>query len=154
MKLYEIDNEIMNCIDEETGEIIDPEKLESLEMEREKKIEGVALWVKNWKAESAALKAEKEAFAAREKSANKKIEGLENWLSYALAGSKLSTNRVSISFRKSESVEIIDSNVVPKKYLRVKIEKTPDKTLIKEALKNGLKVRGCTLKEKQNISIK
>ena len=36
MKLYEIDNEIMNCIDEETGEIIDPEKLESLEMEREK----------------------------------------------------------------------------------------------------------------------
>ena len=35
--LYEIDNEILECVDEETGEILDEEKLNALEMEREKK---------------------------------------------------------------------------------------------------------------------
>ena len=45
--LYEIDFEIMNCIDFETGEVVDVEKLTELQMEREHKIESVALWVKN-----------------------------------------------------------------------------------------------------------
>ena len=34
MKLYEIDNAILNCIDEETGQIIDTEQLDRLQMER------------------------------------------------------------------------------------------------------------------------
>ena len=35
MKLYEIDNAILECIDMETGEVIDAEKLDALNMERE-----------------------------------------------------------------------------------------------------------------------
>lgn len=37
MTLYEIDSAIMDCVDEETGEIIDLEKLEALNIERDKK---------------------------------------------------------------------------------------------------------------------
>ena len=44
MKLYEIDEAIMNCVDPETGEI-DEEKLEALQLERNKKIDNVAAWV-------------------------------------------------------------------------------------------------------------
>lgn len=35
MNLYEIDQEIMNCVDMETGEIIDPARLDELQMDRD-----------------------------------------------------------------------------------------------------------------------
>ena len=67
MKLYEIDQAIMDCIDMETGEIVNEELLNDLQMERDAKIENVALWIKELKAEAEALKAEKLAFAERQK---------------------------------------------------------------------------------------
>lgn len=152
--LYEIDAEILSCIDLETGEIIDPERLEALQMERGRKIENVALWVKNLKADLSAYKAEKDAFAERERQAKAKIESLSKWLTNALDGQKFSTSKVAVSFRKSEAVEILDESKIPKKFIRKKIETAPDKTAIKEAIKNGLKVRGAELVENQNISIK
>lgn len=152
--LYEIDTEIMQCIDAETGEIINPERLESLQMERGRKIENVALWVKNLKADLSAYKAEKEAFAEREKQAKAKIESLSNWLNDALDGQKFSTGKVAISFRKSESVDIKDEKIIPKQFIRKKIETAPDKTAIKEALKNNMQVPGAVLIQNRNILIK
>ena len=49
MKLYEIDEAILNCIDTETGEIIDADQLDKLTMERDTKIENVACWIKDLK---------------------------------------------------------------------------------------------------------
>ena len=65
--LYDIDQEILACIDDETGEILDVEKLDALQMERERKLEGVALWVKDLKAEAAAVKEEADKLTARKK---------------------------------------------------------------------------------------
>lgn len=152
--LYEIDQEIMSCIDPETGEIIDMDKLEALQMERETKLESVALWIKNLKAEEAALKAEKEVFAEREKQTKAKREKLSEWLTTALNGEKLSTNKVAVSFRKSESVEIEDAEAIPEEYIRIKVEKSPDKTAIKDAIKHGYDVVGCHLVVNSNIQIK
>lgn len=154
MNLYQIDAEIMNCIDLETGEIVDPEKLEALQMERGRKIENVALWVKNLKADLAAFKAEKEAFAEREKQTKAKIESLSEWLTTALDGQKFSTSKVAVSFRKSEAVEIKDESALPKEFIREKIETAPDKAAIKEALKNNIQVPGAALVQNKNISIK
>ena len=153
MTLYEIDQEIMSCIDLETGEIIDLDKLSELQMQREEKLEGVALWIKNLKADAAAYKAEKDAFAEREKAAKDKAEKLSEWLTEALKGEKMSTDKVAISFRKSEVVEV-DEESVPKKWLTKKITFAPDKIRIKEAIKSGLKIKGCSISEKQNIQIK
>ena len=47
MTLYEIDDAILSCIDMETGEIIDEEKLTALTMERDAKISGVENYSKN-----------------------------------------------------------------------------------------------------------
>ena len=69
MNLYDIDKAILSCVDMETGEIIDAEKLDELKMEKEQKIRNIACWVKELKAEAEALKQQKEAFAAREKAA-------------------------------------------------------------------------------------
>lgn len=152
--LYEIDYEIMNCIDFETGEVVDVEKLTSLQMEREHKIEAVALWVKNLKAEAAAYKAEKAAFADREKRAKNKIESLEKWLTNALNGEKLETNRVAISFRKSKAVDVLDDGKIPDSYMTQTLTVTPDKKGIREAIEYGLNVPGCALVERNNIQIK
>lgn len=50
MTLYEINEAIMACVDVETGEIIDLDRLNALEMERDRKISNVACWIKDLKA--------------------------------------------------------------------------------------------------------
>lgn len=151
--LYEIDAAIVDCVDEETGEIIDEEKLNSLLMERSAKLEGVALWIKNLDSDAAAIRAEREALEKRQKAAENKAASLRIWLANALSGQKFSTARVAISYRKSVST-VVDSESVAKKWCRKKIIYTPDKAAIKEALLSGMKIKGCRLVEKQNIQIK
>lgn len=152
--LYEIDQNILECLDMETGEIIDPERLDSLQMERNQKIESVALWVKNLSADALAYKAEKESFAQREKVAKAKIERLKAWLTEALDGQKFSTAKCAVSFRKSERVEVTDEHSIPSVYMVETVTYAPDKSLIKEILKDGQEIMGCRLVKAINPQIK
>ena len=153
MKLYEIDQAILNCIDLETGEVIDTEQLDKLTMEREAKLENVACWIKELKAEAEALKAEKQRLEDRQKVAENKMESLKKYLAFALDGQALKTTRASVTFRKSQSVEIADIYKLDENYLRYK-EPEADKTAIKEALKQGKTVAGATLVENTSVIIK
>ena len=115
--LYEIDQGILECIDLETGEVIDPDRLESLQMERDQKIENVACWIKNLLSDAEAIKAEKEALAKRQVAALAKAEQLKQWLTNALEGQKFSTARCAVSFRRSEKVEVLDEDSIPRAYM-------------------------------------
>lgn len=152
--LYHIDQAIMACCDPETGEIIDFESLNALMMEREAKVESVALWIKNLLADAAAIKAEKDALSEREAKCRDKAENLKKWLVNALEGQKFSTARCAVSFRKSMTVEVENVAMIPAELLRVKTTVEPDKTAIKALLKDGQAVKGCCLVENQNIQIK
>lgn len=152
--LYQIDQGILECIDLETGEVIDPDRLESLQMERELKLEGVACWIKNLISDAEAIKAEKDALAEREAKCRKKADSLKEWLGYALAGEKFNTAKCAVSFRKSEQVDILDANIIPKKLMTKTVTMKPDKVAIKALLKEGKAVKGCCLIENQNIQIK
>lgn len=153
MTLYEIDQQLMDCIDLETGEIIDAEKLNALQMERDEKIENVALWIKDLKAEIDALKAEKQAFADRQKSAERTLESLNKWLTSALAGEKFKTTKVAVSFRKTTSVEVDNINDLPNWFVRPG-EPTADKVALKKALTEGREIEGAHLVESTSISVK
>ena len=154
MTIYEIDQAIMRCVDLETGEIIDTEKLDKLQMEKEKKLENVACWIKDLKAEAEALKNEKLALAERQRVAENKAESLKKWLAYALQGEKFKTTKCAISFRKTEAVEVTDEglNNLMKEHDELLTYKAPEpnKTAIKQAIKDGLNVDGVQLV--QNIS--
>ena len=155
MTLYEIDNEIMNCIDEETGEIIDIDRLNALEMERDRKISNVACWIKDLKAEAEAIKAEKQALDKRQKAAENKAESLKGWLQGILQGEKFKDSRCAISYRKSERVDFADNfnfDSLPDSMKKVTIE--PKKTEIKEFLKAGATLEGVELVESSNIQIR
>ena len=152
--LYEIDRSILECIDLETGEVIDAERLEHLQMDRNQKIENIALWIKNLQSDAMAYKAEKDAFAEREQAATKKAEQLKAYLAQVLEGQKFSTARCAVSFRRSESVTIEDENSIPQEMMVQKVEFKPDKKAIKELLKGGFDVPGCRLVENWNTQIK
>lgn len=152
--LYEIDMEIMSCIDPETGEVIDYERLDALNMERGRKIEGVACWIKNLLSDAEAIKAEKQVLEDREAKCRKKADDLKNWLTAVLGGEKFSTAKCAVSFRKSETVEVEDVSLIPADLLRVKTTVEPNKTAIKALLKDGQGVIGCRLVENQNVQIK
>lgn len=153
MKLYEIDQAIMDCIDMETGEIINEELLNALEMERESKIENVALWIKDLKAEAEALKAEKLAFAERQKVAENKMESLKKWLAYALNGEKFKTVRASVTFRTTQKVEVADIYKLDENFLKYK-EPEANKEAIKKAINEGQEVAGATLVPSTSVIIK
>ncbi len=153
MNLYEIDQEIMNCVDMETGEIIDPARLDELQMDRDTKIENIACWIKNLNADAEAFKAEKQSFADRQKTAENKAESLKMYLANYLAGQKFSTPKVAISFRKTSSVNVTDISQLPEEFLKF-ADPTPDKTAIKNAIKAGTTVTGAEIVEGQSISIK
>ena len=155
--LYEIDEAIRNFefeIDEETGEILNPHGLDDLQMERDKKIENIGLYIKSLEAEKEAVKHEKENFAAREKTIGNKIDRLKDYLMYALEGQSFRTPRLIVGYRSSESVEISDEFLIPDEYCNFNVVRKPDKTLLKKSLKQGKEIMGATLVEKSNIQVK
>lgn len=157
MTLFEIDRAIIDFaydIDEETGEILNAKDLDELQMAREQKLENIGLFIKNIEAEAAAVKAEKDSMAARQKRLENKADSLRKYLAYALNGEKFSTPRVAMSWRKSESVNIPDDTAIDDRFCNITVVKKPDKKVIKDALKAGQHVFGAELVTKQNLQIK
>lgn len=163
MKLFDIDERLAACVkldesrvvDTESGEIIDLEAIAALEMERDKKIENLGCWYKNLLAEAEALKAQKNAFAEREKARRAKAESLKGFLGRYLNGKKFETAKVAMSFRKSEAVEFDAKCIgdVPEEFLKFK-DPELDKVAVKKAIKAGETVPGCELVARQNLQIK
>ena len=160
--LYEINQDILDCVDLETGEILDTEKLDALQMEREAKLEGVALWVKDLKAEAAAVKEEADKLNARKKALDNKIDGLKNWLLFALDGEKLKTPRCNVYQTHSQKLAVVDEEKLlqylkldddPDRYLRFR-EPELKKDEIKKALKDGEFFPGAALEETESVVIK
>ena len=160
MTLYELNDTIRRAIeqgfDEETGEILDTNALEALEIQRDEKIENIALFIKNLKAEAEAIKAEKMNLAKRQQTAENKAEWLKQYLTKCLDGEKFFSPKVAVSYRKSQTVEFIDGfdvNQLPEQFQR-KVEPEADKTALKNALKEGEEIYGVYLAEHNNTIIK
>ena len=160
--LYEIDQAILDCVDLETGEILDAEKLDALQMEREAKLEGVALWIKDLNAEAAAVKEEADKLTARKKRLDNKVADLKQWLLYALNGEKLKTPRCNVYQTHSQKVVIDDekalidmfmSSPFGEKFLRMK-DPEIDKNALKDSMKQGYEYEFAHLEETEGVVIK
>jgi len=160
--LYEIEQEIMDCLDDETGEILDLGRLDALQIEREAKLEGVALWIKDLKYEAAAVKEEADKLTARKKALDSKIDSIKTWLLGAMNGEKLKTPRCNVYQTHNQKLAVADeaglisflrSTKDGEKYLRFP-EPELNKTEIKEALKGGAFIPGAVLEETESLVIK
>lgn len=161
MNLYEIDQAILDCIDYETGEVIDIDQLSNLQMAKDKKVENIACWIKDLKAEAAAIADEVKELQHRKKVAENKAESLKQYLSTAIYGQKWHGARYAISWRKSKSVEISDEYQLTvwaqgsgnDDLLRFK-DPEINKTAVKAAIEAGQEIPFAEIVEKENIQIK
>lgn len=157
MNLFEVDMAIIEkCIDADTGEIVNEELLNQLEIERDKKILNIGRWIKNLESDADALKAQEKAFKERRESAERKVESLKRYLGAYLNGQKWDAEdlSVSISFRKSEQVIVSDESKVPFEFIKTKTETSIDKAGLKKAIKDGKTFEGIAIESKNNIQIK
>ena len=155
--LYEIDQAIKEFefeIDEETGEILNVEALDELQMEYADKVNNVCLFIKNLRADETAYDNEMKVFKDKKDRAKRKADKLEEYVKNILGGEKFKSEQVEVTYRKSTKVEVVDQGEIPTDYLRVKTTIEPDKTAIKAALKAGEEITGAQLVETQSMTIK
>ena len=160
MKLYEIDQKIMELVDKETGELLDYEAFEQLQMERDGKIENMACWFKELTATAKAIREEEVALAERRRVIENKADSLKDYLGRILNGEKFQSAKCAISFRKSTSVSVDDYDAVLAWAVENEVHcfrhKEPelDKAEIGKRLKAGEAIPGVSLAEKTSVSVK
>ena len=163
MNLFELDREITACVklegsdgyvNTESGEIIDTEALDALQMERDTKLRNIGCWVLNLEAEEKMLGDQEKRFKDRKEAVKRKKESLKNYVGAFLQGKPWKCTECEFRFSTSDAVAFNgDIYKVPDDYLRYK-EPELDKNKIKKALKNGVKIPGCSLEERNNLSVK
>ena len=170
MSIYTIEREIQATIDElysrvdENGELIDVtaedlKAIEQLNADRDTKLENIALYIKNLDAEAAAIQAEEIALKKRREAIERKSDGLRGVLISSMNAhneTEKESPRYKAKISRSESTEITDMSILPKKFIRKikpEIQYKPDKVAIKEVLKSGKAVKGAFLKVTQKVKI-
>lgn len=112
MKLYEINAALEALVDPETGELMDYDAFETLQMERDEKIEGMALWYKDMVAEAKAIKEEADTLTARRRALENRADRLKDYLDLQLGGEKFQTPRCSLTYRKTSSLHVEDPSTL------------------------------------------
>lgn len=161
MTIYDIDQRILELVDPETGELMDFDAFDELKMERDRKIENMALWVKELTATASAIKAEVDTLIERKKAVERRCESLKRYLAYILQGEKFTTPRCAVSFRKSTSVQVDDQDQLIRwleqnsyddcvKYKEPEVSKTE----VGKLIKSGMPVPFAHLEERQSVGVK
>ena len=139
--------------DEELQAINDT--LEILDVSIEEKVENTAKYIKNVESDIEGIKAEINRLTTLKKQKERNTEWLKTNIEYALKTKgidKLEVGTFKCGYRKSESVEVDDLSVVPKKYTKHEIK--ADKAALKKVLKEGKKINGVHIQENMNFYIK
>ena len=165
MKLYEINNEIENIIENnvsETGEISTEieKQIETLELQRKDKVQSLALLYKDLNYFSDSIANEIKTLQQKKKSIENKIDFIKKYLERNLAeGEKFNESNFSITWRKSTSIEV-DPFINEKKFaeqfpdlvnIKIELQKNKIKDLIKTT---GVIPEGINYVEKNNLVIK
>lgn len=160
LTLYEINERIeeltSTMIDPETGEILEEvlAEIDQLNMDMDEKLENIGIVIKSVTAEVDALKAEEKALKRRIEVRMNKIDRLSEYVNNILRGTPKKYTRVEYGYRRSQSVDVVNEEIVPNELCRFETKRTPMKADIKKLLKDGKNVPGCVLVEKNNLNIK
>lgn len=159
MKLYELAenyNELLALLDNEeaTAEEL-ADTLDGINDAIEVKVDNICRVRKYLKGKVEVYKAEAKRLTALAKQAENNADSMKNYLDEQLKRmniKKMDTELFKLSYRKSDSVNVIDLDAVPDKYKKITIE--ADKTAIKKAIKEGAEVAGAELVANQNLQIR
>ena len=159
MKLYELAenyNELLALLDNEeatTEELADT--LDGINDAIEVKVDNICRVRKYLEGKVEVYKAEAKRLTALAKQAENNADSMKNYLDEQLKRmniKKMDTELFKLSYRKSDSVNVMDLDAVPEEYKRITI--ALDKTAIKKAIKDGKTVNGAELVVNQNLQIR
>ena len=161
MQLYNLTDNYQQLLDyidstEELDESLLVDTLESIDEAFEDKIISIAYVIKNNDADIDTISNEirrLQKLKQTKVNANERLKGYIKDNMLQLDKTKIKGDLFNVSVRNNaESVEILNESALPEDAF--KVTRTPDKTAIKEALKNGHDVDGATLKRTQSIQIR
>jgi hypothetical protein len=161
MNLYEIsnlENQIEQLAAANDGELSE-EMLQALvasETQSIVHIENLCKYIRKLELGIDMCKAEEDRINTMRKKANKRIAGIEKYLTpYVVKHGKIESGTFTLSTRKSESVNIINEAKLPLAYMHeIPVRLEPDKNAIKKDIKAGKSVPGAELQENYNLTIK
>lgn len=160
--IFKIQAEYQQIVNEliENGGELTPELELALQITKDNfhsKSENYAFITRQFNAEMDIIDAEIKRLQQAKKTREKAIERLKANIETAMITfevDKIETPLIKISFRKSESVEVEDVNTLPALYKVVKVSESADKLKIKDAIKSGILIEGCSIKVNKNLNIK
>ena len=162
MNIYNIQSEYQQLVNQliENGGEITPELELALQINKDNfhsKSENYGYITKQFDGEMDIIDNEIKRLQQAKKSREKTIERLKATIELAMNTfdiDKIETPLIKISFRKSESVEVSDVNELPNEFKVIKLTESADKLKIKDALKSGMLIEGCSIKTNRNLQIK
>lgn len=161
LSLYHIDQALEGLVDHDTGEVLDFDAFEELQMARDAKIEGILCWTKNLAAEAKAIREEEKELAERRKGLEHKREQLLGYVERALDGAPFQTAKCAVTYRKSTAVEITDMEALVQWCMDNGYDgkvtyaaPTVAKSDISPLLKAGVAVDGAEIAERMNMGVK
>jgi len=163
MNIYQIENEyqlLISAIIENGGEITDEQQLQLAinEEQLQTKATNYAFVIKQIKDRITARKMYMDKLKKDNGTDENLIERLENTIATAMnlyEKDLIQTPFVKISFRKNpDSVVVDDVNALPAEYKKVVVTESAIKDKIKEDLKAGIEIKGCSLSSSKSLQIK
>lgn len=157
MKLYELADAVKRIeelcdSEEELGLYLDQAK-----MQLQEKAGNIVKFRQYLTTRADAIGIEIKRLSDLQKQSLKRAENLENYISYSMTKNgidKIETDIATLSFRKSESIEVENAELIPSEYIIIKEVKQVDKIAIKKAIKDGETVNGAILKQNLNLQIR
>lgn len=162
MNIYNIQSEYQQLVNQliENGGELTPELELALQINKDNfhsKSENYGYITKQFDAEMDIIDNEIKRLQQAKKSREKTIQRLKDTIELAMLTfdiDKIETPLIKISFRKSESVEVENVNELPNEFKVIKLTESADKLKIKDALKSGMFIEGCSIKTNRNLQIK
>ncbi len=161
MKLYEINREMTQLIesaDATTGEI-DSQAFDALALAKEVKQKNIVLFVNHLSSDSDAIEKEIERLSTMKKRTESSKEWLLNYLKQSMefdGVDELDFVTFKAKIKKNPPRLEVGNELIDEKFYKTKVveTKTLDKEAVKEAIKNGESVPGCSIVQGTRLEIK
>jgi sulfur carrier protein ThiS len=116
--------------------------------QEEDKIDGFVSWLRAEQARADYLKEEAKRLQTMARNTERKLDRLKDYYRYVMQSNglkKVAGKVYSCSVRSCPVVLVENEQVVPKEFWKTKVETSIDKTAVRDALKGGAVVPGCSL---------
>lgn len=167
-KLYEINRDIEELLDEsinqkldeetavntETGVIVNlTERLEALNIEKNEKIKSVAAYADDIAAKLENITKKVKDLEKTKKTLSNELDGLLDYLLCATDKRGFDSDEISVKVTKTQRCLPVNESIIPEQYWKTKIERSVMKTEIRKDIKAGKEVPGAILADNYIVKI-